>query len=59
MYDMAQYDLLLLHVQDCGCTATVFLTEVNIVDREEDSRWPEGEKTEQGLLRRTQSQRWR
>ncbi|KAG6848421.1 hypothetical protein H0H93_000311, partial [Arthromyces matolae] len=49
MYDVAQYDvLLLIRAKECGNTAPACLTGVKIADREEDNSWPEDEENEEG-----------
>ena len=42
MYDVAQYDvLLLMRARECGNTAPACLTGVKIADRQEDDGWPD------------------
>jgi hypothetical protein len=44
MYDVSQYDLLLLiRAKECGNTAPACLTGVKIADREENNSWPEAD----------------
>lgn len=45
MYDVSQYDLLLLlRAKECGNSAPACLTGVKIADREEDNSWPDDEE---------------
>ncbi|KAG6852843.1 hypothetical protein C0991_008662, partial [Blastosporella zonata] len=49
MYDVAQYDvLLLIRARECGNTAPACLTGVKIADREEDNSWPDEEEEDAG-----------
>ncbi|PPQ84156.1 hypothetical protein CVT25_002022 [Psilocybe cyanescens] len=54
MYDVSQYDLLLLlRARECGNTAPACLTGVKIADREEDNSWPDEEEDGQGEVKDT------
>ncbi|KAH9481920.1 TBC domain-containing protein C4G8.04 [Psilocybe cubensis] len=54
MYDVSQYDLLLLiRARECGNTAPACLTGVKIADREEDNSWPDDEEDDQGEAKDT------
>lgn len=49
MYDVAQYDvLLLMRARECGNTAPACLTGVKIADRQEDDGWPDEDEEEGG-----------
>ena len=53
MYDVAQYDvLLLIRAKECGNTAPACLTGVKIADRKEDNSWPDddGDKGGNGAI---------
>ena len=50
MYDVSQYDLLLLiRAKECGNTAPACLTGVKIADREENNSWPESDESDHGV----------
>jgi hypothetical protein len=50
MYDISQYDLLLLiRAKECGNTAPACLTGVKIADREEDNSWPDDEEAKNAI----------
>lgn len=50
MYDISQYDLLLLiRAKECGSTAPACLTGVKIADREEDNSWPDDDEAKIGI----------
>lgn len=50
MYDISQYDLLLLiRAKECGNTAPACLTDVKIADREEDNSWPDDDEAKNAI----------
>lgn len=50
MYDISQYDLLLLiRAKECGNIAPACLTGVKIADREEDNSWPDDDEAKNAI----------